>query len=44
MWHMYRVEHYPHVGQFTGIVDAFGHELTFPRRFGSPAACGPRAL
>jgi hypothetical protein len=30
MWHKYRVELYPHVGQGTGIVDQFGNELEFP--------------
>jgi len=33
MWHKYRVELFPHVGQWTGIVDQFGHELTFPSAF-----------
>jgi hypothetical protein len=33
MWHLYRVELYPHVGQLTGIRDEFGNELQFPAAF-----------
>jgi len=33
MWHTYRVELYPHVGQLTGIRDRYGHELEFPSAF-----------
>ena len=33
MWHQYRVELYPHVGQLTGIRDPFGNELEFPAAF-----------
>lgn len=33
MWHVYRVELYPHVGQLSGIVDRFGNELEFPSAF-----------
>lgn len=33
MWHTYRVELYPHVGQLSGIVDRFGYELEFPSAF-----------
>jgi hypothetical protein len=33
MWHKYRVELFPHIGQLTGIVDAFGNELEFPSAF-----------
>lgn len=33
MWHAYRVELYPHVGQLTGIRDRNGHELEFPAAF-----------
>ena len=33
MWHRYRVELYPHVGQLSGIVDGRGHELEFPAAF-----------
>ncbi|MAX24158.1 MAG: hypothetical protein CMJ19_06610 [Phycisphaeraceae bacterium] len=33
MWHQYRVELYPHVGQVSGIRDKHGHELEFPAAF-----------
>jgi hypothetical protein len=33
MWHAYRVEMYPHYGQFSGITDDHGHPLTFPSAF-----------
>ena len=33
MWHQYRVELYPHVGQLSGIRDAHGNELEFPSAF-----------
>lgn len=33
MWHVYRVELYPHYGQLCGIRDEFGHELEFPAAF-----------
>ncbi len=33
MWHVYRVELYPHVGQLSGIRDKYGHELEFPAAF-----------
>ena len=33
MWHIYRVELYPHYGQPAGITDQFGNELTFPSAF-----------
>ena len=33
MWHVYRVELYPHFGQLSGIVDKFGNELEFPSAF-----------
>lgn len=33
MWHQYRVELYPHYGQFSGILDSFGNELEFPSAF-----------
>jgi len=33
MWHMYRVELYPHFGQPSGIRDQYGHELEFPAAF-----------
>lgn len=33
MWHIYRVELYPHYGQLSGINDKHGHELEFPSAF-----------
>jgi hypothetical protein len=33
MWHRYRIELYPHLGQLSGIRDEFGHELEFPSAF-----------
>ncbi len=33
MWHIYRVEMYPHYGQLSGIVDQYGNELEFPAAF-----------
>lgn len=33
MWHIYRVELYPHWGQDSGIKDEHGHERTFPAAF-----------
>ena len=33
MWHQYRIELYPHVGQLSGIQDRFGNELEFPSAF-----------
>lgn len=33
MWHQYRVELFPHVGQLTGIRDKHGNELDFPAAF-----------
>ena len=33
MWHVYRVELYPHYGQLCGIRDQYGHELEFPSAF-----------
>jgi hypothetical protein len=33
MWHTYRVELYPHVGQLSGIRDQHDHELEFPAAF-----------
>lgn len=33
MWHVYRIELYPHVGQLSGIRERFGHELEFPSAF-----------
>jgi hypothetical protein len=33
MWHVYRVELYPHFGQLSGIQDRHGNELMFPAAF-----------
>jgi hypothetical protein len=33
MWHVYRVELYPHIGQLSGILDKYGNELEFPSAF-----------
>jgi hypothetical protein len=33
MWHEYRVELYPHVGQPSGIKDEFGNDQLFPAAF-----------
>lgn len=33
MWHVYRVEMYPHVGQLSGIRDKHGNDLEFPSAF-----------
>lgn len=33
MWHRYRVELYPHYGQFSGICDRHGNQLEFPSAF-----------
>jgi len=33
MWHLYRVELYPHFGQLSGIKDRHGHDLMFPAAF-----------
>ena len=33
MWHKYRVELYPHYGQFSGIPDQHGNNLLFPSAF-----------
>jgi hypothetical protein len=33
MWHRYRVELYPHVGQLSGILDEFGYQQLFPAAF-----------
>ncbi len=40
MWHVYRVELYPHVGQLSGIRDRYGHELEFPSAFRQSRADG----
>jgi hypothetical protein len=33
MWHVYRVELYPHFGQPSGLCDRYGHALEFPAAF-----------
>lgn len=33
MWHRYKVEFYPHLGQTSGIPDEFGNPQTFPAAF-----------
>jgi hypothetical protein len=33
MWHIYRIEFYPHYNQISGITDKFGNELMFPAAF-----------
>lgn len=33
MWHRYRVELYPHVGQPSGILDEYGNQQLFPAAF-----------
>lgn len=33
MWHRYKVELYPHVGQSSGIEDEYGYEQMFPAAF-----------
>lgn len=33
MWHRYRVELYPHVGQPSGILDEYGNQQQFPAAF-----------
>ena len=40
MWHKYRVEMYPHVGQLSGIRDELGHDLEFPAAFRKTRANG----
>jgi hypothetical protein len=44
MWHKYRVELFPHVGQSTGILDAFGHELMFPSAFRLSRSLKPKGI
>ena len=44
MWHKYRVELFPHVGQFTGILDAFGNELLFPSAFRQSRSFKPKGI
>ena len=45
MWHAYRVELYPHVGQLSGIRDQHGNELEFPSAFRRSRRSGaPRGI
>lgn len=45
MWHRYRVELYPHLGQPSGIKDKFGHDQQFPAAFRkSRAADKPKGI
>jgi hypothetical protein len=44
MWHKYRVELFPHIGQFTGIVDQFGYELEFPSAFRQSRSFLPKGI
>jgi hypothetical protein len=45
MWHVYRVELYPHYGQLSGIRDAYGYELEFPSAFRRSRRSGkPRGI
>jgi hypothetical protein len=45
MWHVYRVELYPHYGQLCGIRDEYGHELEFPSAFRRSRRSGrPRGI
>jgi hypothetical protein len=44
MWHKYRIELFPHVGQRTGIVDQFGNELEFPSAFRLSRNFSPKGI
>lgn len=44
MWHKYRVELFPHVGQSTGIVDQFGNDLIFPAAFRQSREFKPKGI
>lgn len=44
MWHVYRVELYPHYGQPSGIRDEFGQELQFPAAFRRSRDGRPRGI
>jgi len=44
MWHRYRVELYPHVGQLSGIRDKYGHQLAFPAAFRLSRAGQPKGI
>jgi hypothetical protein len=44
IWHQYRVELYPHYGQFSGLSDEFGNELEFPAAFRRSRGGKPRGI
>ena len=44
MWHKYRVELFPHIGQGTGILDQFGNELEFPSAFRQSRSFKPKGI
>lgn len=44
MWHKYRVELFPHVGQKVGIFDPFGNELEFPAAFRQSRSFKPKGI
>jgi len=44
MWHRYRVELFPHYGQFSGIVDEFGNQQEFPAAFRKTRFYQPKGI
>jgi hypothetical protein len=44
MWHKYRVELYPHIGQLSGIRDVYGNELEFPSAFRQSRTFQPKGI
>jgi hypothetical protein len=44
MWHKYRVELFPHIGQPVRIFDAVGNELTFPSAFRQSRTFQPKGI
>lgn len=44
MWHKYRVELFPHVGQGTGVLDQYGNELEFPAAFRQSRSFKPKGI
>jgi len=44
MWHVYRVELYPHYGQFCGIDDVTGYPLKFPAAFRQSRDFKPKGI
>jgi hypothetical protein len=44
MWHQYRIELYPHVGQPFGLRDELGNELEFPAAFRRTRAGKPKGV